>query len=90
MDFKPLISTFVLLFIAELGDKTQIAAVCQAAEFQRPWMVLIGASVALILVSAIGVAVGHMCGQLLPTEIIRYVAGGLFVVMGILMIFNII
>ncbi len=89
MDIKPLLSTFVLIFLAELGDKTQIAAVCQAAEFQRPWMVLIGASVALILVSAIGVGVGHYCGQLLPTETIRYIAGGLFIIMGVLLILNI-
>ncbi|MFO7948430.1 MAG: TMEM165/GDT1 family protein [Armatimonadota bacterium] len=89
MDIKPLLSTFVLIFLAELGDKTQIAAVCQAAEFQRPWMVLIGASVALIVVSAIGVGVGHCCGQFLPTDIIRYIAGGLFIVMGVLLILNI-
>ena len=62
MDLKPLISTFVLLLMAELGDKTQLAVVAQAADYQRPWMVLIGASAALTLVSAIGVAVGHFAG----------------------------
>ena len=85
MDLKPLISTFVLLLVAELGDKTQIAAMVQAAQFQKPWLVLIGASAALTLVSAIGVAVGHFAGAAFPRETIRYIAAGLFIVMGVLM-----
>ena len=85
MDFKPLISTFVLLLVAELGDKTQIAAMCQAAQYQRPWLVLIGASAALTLVSAIGVAVGHLAGTCFPRESVRYVGAALFIVMGVLM-----
>ena len=36
MDWKLLTGTFVLIFVAELGDKTQIAAMCQAAQFQKP------------------------------------------------------
>ena len=54
MDLKPLISTFVLLLIAELGDKTPLAVICQAAQFQGPWLVLVGAWLALSVVSAIG------------------------------------
>ncbi len=90
MDWKPFIATFGLVFIAELGDKTQIAAMCQAAQFQKPWPVLLGASLALILVSAIGVAIGHFAGATFPREIIRYVAAGLFIIMGVLMALNII
>ncbi|MFO8080836.1 MAG: TMEM165/GDT1 family protein [Armatimonadota bacterium] len=90
MDWKPFFIAFTTLFVAELGDKTQIAACFIAADQQSPWMVLLGASLALTLVSAIGVVVGHVLGGQLPTEIIRYVAAGLFIVMGVLIGFNVI
>lgn len=90
MDWKPFVIAFTTLFLAELGDKTQIAACFIAADQQSPWMVLLGASLALTLVSAIGVVIGHFAGAALPTEVIRYVAAGLFIVMGILIGFNVI
>ena len=90
MDLKPFVSTFMLLFLAELGDKTQLAVIVQAAKFQRPWLVLAGAVLALALVSAIGVALGQACGEHLPREVIRYVAGALFIIMGVLMLLKII
>ena len=90
MDWKVFTGTFALIFIAELGDKTQIAAMCQAAQSQKPWMVLLGASLALTLVSAIGIAVGHYAGACFPRESIRYIAAGLFIVMGVLMALKII
>jgi len=90
VDLKPLISTFALVFIAELGDKTQLAAMCQAAKFGKPWMVFIGASLALVVVSGIGVAVGNWAGACFPEQTIRYVAAGLFIAMGILMAFKVI
>jgi putative Ca2+/H+ antiporter (TMEM165/GDT1 family) len=90
MDWKPFASTFALLFLAELGDKTQLACILQAAKFQKPWMVLAGAVLALATVTGIGVAVGHACGQLVPQELMRYVAGGLFIVLGTLMILKIV
>ena len=90
MDWKPFIATFGLVFLAELGDKTMIAAMCQAAKFQKPWLVLIGASLALTVVSAIGVLIGHCAGATFPRETIRYVAAGLFIIMGILIGLNVI
>ncbi len=90
MDWKPFVATFGLVFLAELGDKTQIAAMCQAAQYQRPWLVLLGASLALTVVSAIGVAIGHFAGVCFPRESIRYVAAGLFIIMGVLMALKVI
>ncbi len=90
MDWKPFVATFGLVFLAELGDKTQIAAMCQAAQYQRPWLVLLGASLALTVVSAIGVAVGHFAGATFPREVIRYIAAGLFIIMGVLMALKVI
>ena len=89
MDLKPLISTFVLLLVAELGDKTQLAVICQAAEFKRPWMVLLGACLALSVVSGVGVLIGQAAGACLPRDTIRYVAGVLFIAMGILIMLKV-
>ncbi len=89
VDLKPLISTFVLLLIAELGDKTQLAVISQAAQFKRPWMVLLGACLALSVVSGIGVAIGQAAGAYLPRDAIRWVAGALFIIMGALIMLKV-
>jgi len=86
MDWRVLFTTFGIIFIAELGDKTQIAAMTMAAEKKRPWEVLIGAVLALAAVSAIGVAVGTALGAYLPVEWIKRVAGAAFIVIGVLVL----
>ena len=52
MDWRVMLTTFGVIFLAEIGDKTQIAAMTMAAEKKRPWAVFIGASLALVAVSA--------------------------------------
>ena len=68
MDWRVAFTTFGIIFLAELGDKTQIAAMTMAAQKKRPWEVFIGAAVALVAVSAIGVVVGSALGQYLPVD----------------------
>ena len=63
MDWRVLLTTFGVIFLAEMGDKTQIAAMTMAAEKKRPWEVFIAASLALTLVSAIGVVVGSLMSK---------------------------
>ena len=90
MDWKPLISTFTLLLLAELGDKTQLAVIMQAAKFQKPWMVFAGAALALVVVTGIGVIVGQACSTALPRDLLRWIAGAAFIIMGILMLLKVI
>ncbi len=90
MDLKPLMSTFVLLLLAELGDKTQLAVIAQSAKFHRPWMVLLGACLALFIVSGVGVAIGQAAGAYLPRDAIRWAAGALFIIMGVLMMLKVV
>ncbi len=84
MDWSTLISTFGLVFIAELGDKTQLAVVTQTCKHRRPWAVFVGASTALIAVTAIGAVGGRLLGQVIPQSVLRIVAALAFVVMGVL------
>src|SRR5262245_53919719 len=79
MDWRVLLTTFGVIFLAEMGDKTQLAAMTMAAEKKRPWEVFIGASLALAAVSAVGILVGSMLGQYLPVEWIKRVAGAAFI-----------
>ena len=58
MDFALLLSTFVTVFLAELGDKTQLATVAISGTSNRPLAVFIGSSSALVLASLIGAIAG--------------------------------
>src|SRR5689334_3667845 len=86
MDWRVLLTTFGVIFLAEMGDKTQLAAMTMAAEKKRPWEVFIGASVALAAVSAIGILVGTALGAYLPLEWIKRVAAVAFIVIGLLIL----
>jgi len=86
MDWRVVLTTFGIIFLAELGDKTQIAAMTMAAQKKRPWEVFLGATIALAAVSAIGVAVGTALGHYLPVDWIKRVAGVAFIVVGVLVL----
>ncbi len=83
MDLKVLVTVFGIVFLAELGDKTQLATLLFAAKSPGNLMaVFIGASAALILASAIGVVAGSFISQFLTPKSLSYVAGAGFLVIG--------
>ena len=86
MDWRVLLTTFGIIFLAEMGDKTQLAAMTMAADKKRPWEVFLGASLALAAVSAVGILVGTALGHYLPLEWIKRVAATAFIVIGVLML----
>ncbi|WP_243545875.1 TMEM165/GDT1 family protein [Pseudodesulfovibrio tunisiensis] len=88
MDWKLLATTFGTLFVAELGDKTQLACMLMTAKTQKPWTVFLGSSLALVLVSLLGVLFAQFICQYVPASIIKKVAAALFVVMGVLIFFD--
>lgn len=74
---------FVLVALAELGDKSQLLLLAFAARY-RPLKVVIGAAIAIFTLQAASVLVGRAVGSLLPTGIIAVAAGLLFVVFGVI------
>jgi putative Ca2+/H+ antiporter (TMEM165/GDT1 family) len=84
VDWSTLLSTFGLVFVAELGDKTQLAVVMQTCKHRRPWAVFLGASAALTAVTAIGAVGGRLLGQIFPAAVLRAAAALAFVAMGML------
>ena len=76
-------STATTVFLAELGDKTQLAALLLSAQSGEPVVVFIGASLALISSSLVGVVLGRWLARLLPPELLERLAGILMVVLGL-------
>jgi Ca2+/H+ antiporter, TMEM165/GDT1 family len=73
--------SFAVIFVAELGDKSQLMALTFATRF-RPWPVLIGISVATAVVHLVSVGIGYGLGAALPTGWISLVAGLAFLIFG--------
>jgi putative Ca2+/H+ antiporter (TMEM165/GDT1 family) len=86
MDWQTVLSTFTVVFLAELGDKTQLSTMMLAASKKTPWSVFLGSAMALVLSSFIGVLVGDALYRVVPGHIIKYCAGGAFVIIGLLML----
>jgi putative Ca2+/H+ antiporter (TMEM165/GDT1 family) len=89
MDWKVFVTTFGALFVAELGDKTQLAAISLTSETGKPISVFLGSVVALALVTLIGVVFGSALMQFVPAEYLKRGAALLFVIIGILMWFKV-
>nr|HID13158.1 hypothetical protein [Anaerolineae bacterium] len=89
MDWKVLLSTFGLLFLAELGDKTQLAVIVQTCKHGQPWSVFLGATLALTAVTALGVLGGQAISLLIPPATLRKLSAVAFVVMGLLIWFEV-
>lgn len=84
MDYKVLLTVFAAVFVAELGDKTQLATMLFAADKQVSKLtVFAGASLALIVASAIGVLAGSLIAQYISEKQLNYIAGLGFIGIGI-------
>lgn len=81
-------TTFGLLIVAEMGDKTQLAAITLAAQTRSPVAVFLGAALALTLVSLIGVLIGTALGHYLPEKLLHQLAAVAFIIIGILMLWG--
>jgi putative Ca2+/H+ antiporter (TMEM165/GDT1 family) len=86
MDWRVFLTTLGVIFLAEMGDKTQLAAMTMAAQTKKPWAVFIAAALALTAVSAIGVVVGSVVGDYVPLIWVKRVAALSFIVIGVLIL----
>lgn len=84
MDYTILFTVFATVFIAELGDKTQLATMLFAADKEVSKLtVFIGASLALIASSAVGVVAGSFVSEYISPKHLQYIAGAGFILIGI-------
>lgn len=82
MDWKIFITTFGSIFLAELGDKTQLAAILITSKTGKPLSVFVGAIAALSLVTFIGVVFGEGLISVIPQNVMKKVAALAFILIG--------
>jgi len=86
--WKVFITTFSVMFIAELGDKTQLAVISLASRYRSPVVVFIAASLAMVTATAIGTAVGSSLPAIIGSKAIKIVSGAIFIIFGLLILFE--
>jgi putative Ca2+/H+ antiporter (TMEM165/GDT1 family) len=86
MDWKLLATTFGAVFVAELGDKTQLATLSLASGKVSRLAVFIGSASALVCTSLIAVLAGEVISKYVPPQYLRRGAGAIFIVLGLLYI----
>lgn len=82
------LSTFITIFLAEMGDKTQLATLLLSAQSQSPWLVFAGAGSALIATSLVGVLLGRYLAKVLSPKTLDIAAGGLLMVISVLLLWD--
>ena len=81
-------TTFGLVFLAELGDKTQLATMLLATQCKSIWAVFLGSAAALVLSSLIGVLAGSLIVRYVPSHYLQTAAGIGFIIMGGLLLWG--
>jgi len=88
MDWKIFLTTFGTILLAELGDKTQLAAIIMTSKTGRPLSVFGGAVIAFSLVTLIGVVFGEVLISIMPQHILQKGAALAFILVGLVMFFG--
>ncbi|MGD8525795.1 MAG: TMEM165/GDT1 family protein [Thioalkalispiraceae bacterium] len=89
MDWKVFVTIFIAVFIAELGDKTQLATMLFATDKEvSKYLVFMAASAALIIASAIGVLAGSLFSEFINEKYLHYIAGIGFILIGAFTLYN--
>lgn len=88
MDWQIFSSVFFAIFLAEMGDKTQLATLSLASGHSARWTVFIASALALVATSAIAVLGGEALARVVPPIWIRRGAGVLFIVMGVIFLLS--
>lgn len=82
MDWKLLATTFGTIFLAELGDKTQLATLTFSASASSRWSVFLGAALALVTTSAVAVLAGEAVSRVIDPRWLERIAAVAFIVIG--------
>ena len=84
MDLKLFATVFATIFLAELGDKTQLATLLYASDASRPKLTVFAASAAaLVFTSALGVLAGSLIAEHVSPKVVRWIAGAGFIAVGV-------
>lgn len=85
---SPFWTVAIAFFIAEMGDKTQLATVALAAQFHTILPVWMGTTAGMMIADGIGVIVGNVLGKKIPERTVKWVAAGIFILFGLIGIYD--
>ncbi|MEO0097407.1 MAG: TMEM165/GDT1 family protein [candidate division WOR-3 bacterium] len=86
MNIKMFFLIFLTIFMMELGDKTQLSILNFAASVKSPFLVFLSAILALGISTLLAVLIGDNLFRLIPLRLLRFISGGIFILLGILII----
>ena len=78
-----LLTTFITVFLAEMGDKTQLTTITLSSTTNKPLAVFIGSSIALVLATLLGALAGGSIANLIPAFLLKQLSGIVFLIIGI-------
>ena len=82
------LSSFLLIALMELGDKTQLATIVLAARYLNPVLVFTGVMLAYFILTVVGIIIGFKISRLIPRRKMRVIASSIFILFGILFLLN--
>ena len=82
-------ATLITFFLAEMGDKTQIATVALAAHYGAPLLVVMGTTLGMLVADVPAVFVGNRFAEKIPMKLVHSIAAGIFALMGVLTLFKV-
>lgn len=77
-------ATFITFFLAEMGDKTQIATIALAAHYAAPFAVVVGTTLGMLIADVPAVFVGNKFAAKIPMKLVHSIAAAIFAIMGVL------
>lgn len=86
---RPFFVAFLTIFLAELGDKTQLATLLMSAESQSPWVVFIGAASALVITSLLGVLLGQWLASRLAPSVLKTATGASLLLISVWLLWDV-
>ncbi len=88
--FRVFVTTFITIFLAEIGDKTQLSTLLMSAESHAPWVVFLGSGVALITTSLLGVLLGGWISTKLSPKTVEKLAGVMLLLISLMLVWDVI
>ncbi len=82
------LTTLIAFFLVEIGDKTQIATVVLAAQFEAVWLVVAGTTIGMLAANVPVVLLGHFSADRLPMRLINAIAAAVFIAIGVVVLFS--
>lgn len=82
--FGPVLTVAIAFFLAELGDKTQLATISLAAQYKTFCGVWLGSTLGMVLADGMAILIGYIMGKKLPEKVIEYISAGIFILFGVI------